>query len=110
MAAHRALKGRDYVISYVALVVLATASLLLSFLKLHEAQLFVAIGIAFVKAIVVAYFFMHLVEEPLSARMAVLVALLFFALLITLTALDVATRHTYPPAVSPTPEQGFYRR
>ena len=53
---------------------------------------------------------MHLIEQPFSSHMTMLVGLLFVALLVGLAAADVATRHTFPVRPAPTAGQSFYVR
>jgi cytochrome c oxidase subunit IV len=97
-----------YAGTYVALLLLATGSLLLS--RLHLGGLSVALVIAAVKAILVLWFFMHLSRQGASSRLAVLVAVVFIGLLVALTTLDVATRDTAGAKSEPPPASGFYQR
>ena len=75
-----------------ALLVLWGASWALSYVDTGRAALPVALGIAGVKAILVASVFMNLARERASARAAAVVALALGLVLVTLVALDVATR------------------
>jgi cytochrome c oxidase subunit 4 len=63
------------------------------------ARIVAAISIATVKAVLVAVFFMHLWEERGVARLVLVVATAFVALLIGLTLMDNATRFPFanPP-------------
>ncbi|HEX2571294.1 MAG TPA: cytochrome C oxidase subunit IV family protein [Polyangia bacterium] len=114
--AKRHISGKAYVLTYVALLVLATLTLVLSWVFKRSglgggaASLAVAIGIAAVKAFLVLWFFMHLAEQRFANRLVVLVSVTLLGILIALTATDVATRHTFPPAPRPTPSAGFYER
>ena len=100
---------RTYAGTYLVLLVLATASLLLS--RIHFAGgLAVALAIAVLKAAAVLWFFMHLVEQSSSSRFAVLLAVALMAILAGLTIADVATRHTFPQRAEPMPSSGFYQR
>jgi cytochrome c oxidase subunit 4 len=83
---------------WLSLLGLTALSYLLSFLRLGSPSLFVALGIAAIKASLVALFFMHLIEQRFSNRLTLGVAAFLVALLCTLTALDVRSRHTFPPA------------
>lgn len=87
-----------YVASFVALLVLATASLLMAGLP-DRLALFVALSIAFAKALIVLFYFMHLREERFSYRFIMLVSTLLVCLLIGLTVLDPMTR-AHPPGPS----------
>lgn len=95
--------GRTYLRTWVALLALAAATFGLSFLPLGVFHTPVALLIAGVKAALIALFFMHLAEERGSIPVAVGVWVLLLAILIALTAADVATRHTpeRPPASGP---------
>jgi cytochrome c oxidase subunit 4 len=97
-----------YLGAYAALVLLATASLLLSRIE-WRGDLVVAMVIAGIKTILVLWLFMHLAEERSSSRYAVLVAVLLIALLVGLSAADVATRHTFPPRPEPTSSAWYVR-
>src|SRR5579883_634434 len=102
--------GAAYSLTFVGLLVLATLSLLLSFLHWSTGDLVVSLVIAAVKALLVLFFFMHLVEQRLTNRLAVLVAVGFAALLIGLTAADVASRHTFQAKMKPPQLDTFYVR
>ena len=56
------------------------------------ASLPVTVLIATVKSAVIALFFMHLIEEPASSWLALLVAVLLLATLLALALLDVTSR------------------
>ena len=99
-----------YVGTFVGLLLLATVSLLLSFLHWKVGGLVVSLGIAVVKALLVLFFFMHLVEQRFTNRMTMLVGLMFVSLLVGLTAADVATRHTFADRTRPSPDEPFYSR
>jgi cytochrome c oxidase subunit IV len=102
--------GVGYVVTFVALVVLASVSLLLSMLHWPVWGLVIALGIAVVKALLVLFLFMHLVEQRFSNRVTVLAGVMFVALLVGLTAADVATRHTFAARTRPPPDEAFYNR
>ncbi|APR76332.1 Hypothetical protein A7982_01679 [Minicystis rosea] len=90
-----------YVITWGALVILALVSLGLSFLQLGSAFLPISLVIASIMAAIALLFFMHLDAARFSMRIVPGAVLFFVALLVTLTALDVASRRTYPKAPSP---------
>lgn len=81
-----------YVIVWLGVMGLALASFLLSLLHLGAAAPYVALGIALVKAVLIALFFMHLVEQPSVSRWAFLLGLCLAALLLVMVGLDVLTR------------------
>jgi caa(3)-type oxidase subunit IV len=105
----KALTLGTYAATYIVLLVLATASLLVS--RVHfGGSLAVALVIAVLKAAAVLWFFMHLVEQSSSSRFAILVGVSLMAILAGLTIVDVVTRHTFPGKSEPPPSSGFYQR
>lgn len=95
--------GIQYVVTFVGLLVLATVSLLLSFAHLSSGvSVTLSLVLAGGKTLLVMWFFMHLLEQPLSARMVIVVSVLLVVLLVVLTAMDVSTRKTFPARPSPT--------
>ena len=97
-----------YAGTYAALLALATISFLLSRARVGGPA--VALLIAATKAVLVLWFFMHLADQHASSRIAVLVAAMMIALLVGLTSLDVATRHTFPASGMPPPSSGYQQR
>jgi cytochrome c oxidase subunit 4 len=106
----RHLSGRDYLLTFLALLFLATLSFLLSFLRWKTGDLVISLVIATAKALLVLFFFMHLVEQRFANRVVVLVSVMLMALLLALTAADVATRDTAQVRPLPSAGNGFYRR
>jgi cytochrome c oxidase subunit IV len=92
----RPISATAYVITWAALVLLALASLALSYANLGSFSVPAALAIAVVKAALVALFFMHLVEGPFGYRFVLLIAVLFVVILAGFVALDVATRGVMP--------------
>lgn len=87
-----------------ALLGLAGLSLALSFVPLGRFAVAVALGIAAVKAWLVARHYMELHGSHASVRIVAATALFFVLLLVSLTAADPATRLApplLPPAASP---------
>ncbi|HYO59292.1 cytochrome C oxidase subunit IV family protein [Archangium sp.] len=82
-----------YVVVWVVLVVLTVVTWILGTkMKLGPYSLPTSLGIAMVKTVLVAMFFMHLVE-PRGARRAVLpVSVLFLSLLLGVSLLEAMTR------------------
>lgn len=80
----------------IALIALWAASFGLSYVSLGDASLVVALAIAAVKAGLVAMFFMELLHESLSMKLAILSAGALLALLIGLMIADIVTRDTAP--------------
>ena len=89
-----------YVAVWIALLLLTALSWLLSRAHLGSTDIAVALVIATVKTLLVVIFFMHLAEARFSVVMIPCVAVFFIGLLLGLTAVDVATRHTFPSAPS----------
>jgi cytochrome c oxidase subunit 4 len=89
-----------YVVTFAALLVLTTLTFGLSFLPHGAWTVPVTIAIAVFKSTLIALFFMHLIDEPVSSWASLLVAVLLVATLITLIVLDVASRwiELRPPA------------
>jgi cytochrome c oxidase subunit 4 len=96
---HARVGPSTYLWTLIALVVLAATSFGFSYLDLGPWEFPIALGIAAVKALLVALFFMHLVEHTFSSRLAIVTASVFVVLLISLVALDVTTRR--PPPLRP---------
>jgi cytochrome c oxidase subunit IV len=100
MSMTKHMTAAGYVFTYVALMVLATATLLLARLEV-PGDLAIAMGIAALKAGLVLWFFMHLYEQRFANRVVILVSIVLVVILVALTATDVASRHTFPPGVHP---------
>lgn len=98
-----------YLFTFLALIALAGISLGLSFIRWGAGDLVVALAIASVKAFLVFWIFMHLIEQRFANRLFMLIAVMLFLLLVTLTAVDVASRHTFPRGLTPTAGDGIYR-
>ncbi len=117
MSAQR-VSPRVTLITWIALVLLAAASLGLSQLHLGAMGSALAIAIAAVKAVLVAMIFMELSVQRASNRIVLVTAVAFVVLLASLAAVDVATRAPEPlasPRVTPTlgvaePERGAASR
>ena len=110
-AAHREVRPVHRVWTFVALVLLATLSLLLgTHLHWYWGDVVISLVIASLKAYLVVWFFMDLWEQPFRARLALLLAVVLLALLVGLTATDVATRRVMPRAPHPQPQESFYVR
>ena len=106
----RHITALGYAVTFAALLLLATLSLLLSFLRWTTGDLIVSLLIAGVKALLVLWFFMHLYEQRFSNRVVVLVSVVFVLLLVTLTVADVSSRNTFPMRPRPSRRESFYLR
>lgn len=84
---------RAYGVTWLCLMVLALASLLLSQLAAGRPWATpVALIVAGTKAVLIALFFMHLSKGRVSSRLAALTAVSLIGILALLMAADVATR------------------
>ena len=92
-------KLSTYIFTYMALLALATLSLLLSGLP-DALALTLSLAIGAVKAAAVLLLFMHLIEEPFSYRFVMIVSSVLVCILIALTVLDPITRAPFPPPPS----------
>lgn len=90
-----------YFATWGALVALAALSLGLSFLRLGDAYLALSLVIAAVMAVIALVFFMHLDEERFAVALVPISVIFFVALLVSLVALDIASRRTFPDAPAP---------
>jgi cytochrome c oxidase subunit 4 len=81
-----------YVVTFVALLVLTSLTLALSFVPLGAGQAPAAMAIAIGKSLLIALVFMHLVEHRGSSQLAFLLSIVLAVTLIGLTWLDVVTR------------------
>ncbi len=83
-----------------ALVILTLVTVYLNQFDLGWANLVVAIGVASVKALLVAFFFMHLLYDRSFNALIFCVALVFVAIFVVLTLLDTVL---YQPELQPPP-------
>ncbi len=81
-----------YFAVFTALIVLTATTTAISFLDLGPWNTVVALGIAFVKATLVALFFMHVKYSPRLTQIVVAGGLFWLAILIALTLSDFLTR------------------
>ncbi len=104
---HKHLKGGTYFLLYLALVSLTLASFGSTYLKVGEAEMYIALGIACAKTTIVLLFFMHLIEQKFANKMVMIMSMLLVVLMIVITTADVVSRHTFPMAPEPpTTEEG----
>ncbi len=89
-----------YLFTYIALLLLSGLTFTLSFANLGRFEWIVALGIATLKACLVAWFFMHLVEMSATHRLAGVVASVLLAVFIFFAIADVQTR---PQSIEPEP-------
>jgi hypothetical protein len=88
----RKISALQYLLGYVALLVLISLNLGLSFLDLPAAGLPLAGVLAAATVVIVVLVFMHLLEHAPTILLVVLTCLFFLALLAGLMLLDVMAR------------------
>jgi cytochrome c oxidase subunit 4 len=91
---------RSLFLTWLALMLLAALSLGLRFVNLSGFNFPIAMGIAVVKAVLVALVFMELAFEPAPLRFAFATGFALLALLLVFMISDVLTR-TVPPLEPP---------
>ena len=87
---------RLYILVFAALIGLTALTTSVAFIDLGKWNTLVALAIAMCKASLVVLFFMHLRWSSGLVRMVVLAALMWFAILVTLTLSDEFTRQWTP--------------
>jgi len=77
--------------TFLALLALTLSTVLIGFLNLGWGSMFVAVLIALGKAILIACFFMHALLEKKIVKLVIAGSILWFLILVTLTAGDYIT-------------------
>jgi cytochrome c oxidase subunit IV len=95
-SATRETSARGLLATLVALLLLAAFSLAMRFAHLGAAGYVVGLGVAVVKAALVAFFFMEILVEKPTVRLVFVACLSLFALLLALVLADVVTRSAAP--------------
>lgn len=90
-AANRAPSLRTYVLTYLALLALATVSWLIAGLHV-PGGIAIGLGIGAIKALLVLAYFMHLESESFSFKLVIAVAVVLVAIFVGLAVLDPVTR------------------
>jgi cytochrome c oxidase subunit 4 len=85
-----------YFAIFAALMVLTATTTAVAFLDLGPWNTVVALGIAFLKATLVALFFMHVKYSPRLTQVTIAGGLFWLAILIVLTLSDFMTRGWLP--------------
>jgi cytochrome c oxidase subunit 4 len=91
-ARHHRVSGTMYVVTFVLLLVFTTASFFISYLQLGPWSAAIAFSISTIKAALVVFFFMHLLEQRSVNRLFLLIGVLFILLLVGLSVADKVTR------------------
>ena len=84
--------ARQYLLVFAALIGLTTATVAVSYIELGELNLIIAIAIATLKAMLVAWYFMHLKNATSLTRLVGVSGLAWLGILLTYTLSDVFTR------------------
>jgi cytochrome c oxidase subunit 4 len=100
MNTHAETSARGLLLTLLALLVLAGFSLAMRFAHLGALGFGVGLGVAVLKAALVAVFFMEILTERPSARLAFATCLSLLALLLALVVADILTR-AVPPLDNP---------
>jgi cytochrome c oxidase subunit IV len=83
---------RLYYTIFLALMVLTALTVAVTYVDLGQANLFVAMGIAIFKAVLVVLYFMHVRWSDRLTHVTILAALVFLAVLFAFTWADYLTR------------------
>jgi cytochrome c oxidase subunit 4 len=84
---------KGYIVIFLALLALTAVTATVAFVNLGILNPVVALGIATIKALLVALFFMHVKDtSERMIKVVILSGLFFLILLLTLTLADYATR------------------
>ena len=89
---HEAVSYKTYIFTWMALVLLAAATIAVAEFHMGAASIVVALLIASLKAALILYFFMHLRYEKWFFKLAFLLPILVFMFSIGFTFLDVLYR------------------
>jgi cytochrome c oxidase subunit 4 len=108
MSQHEGTSARGLAYTLLALLLLAGLSLALRFAQLGSFSFPVALGIAALKALLVAIFFMELLTEKATVHFAFLAGLTLFTLMLVLIVADVLTRGTPPREAPPGTAQRYH--
>ncbi|HEY5241170.1 MAG TPA: hypothetical protein VIJ22_06890 [Polyangiaceae bacterium] len=99
-APSRETSARGLLLTLLALLVLAGFSLAMRFAHLGTAGYVVGLGVAAVKAVLVVVFFMEILLEKVTVRLAFVTCLFMLAVFLAFVVGDVVTRAT-PPLQNP---------
>ncbi len=92
---------RALAVSWIALLLLMTTSLSVSYLPLGSANVALGVGIAVVKTAIVGWWFMQWRTAMTVSRATAVIAVFLLAILVTLSGLDFLTRLNEPAATQP---------
>jgi cytochrome c oxidase subunit IV len=100
--------ARGLLLTLVALLVLAGFSFAMRFAHLGDYGFLVGLGVAVIKAGLVAVFFMEILAEKATVHLAFATCLCFFAVLLAFVLADILTRPV-PPVQNPAGTAQRYR-
>jgi cytochrome c oxidase subunit IV len=101
---------RTYIVTLTALLILTVVTVLVAQFDLGEANVAAAIGIATLKASLVALFFMHLLHDRPMNAVILCTALVMLGLLFLFSFMDSGTRHTLIPQNGMAPAGSDFNR
>ena len=93
MIAHPVARARTYVLVWLALIGLLAVTLASAYVPLGWANSAINLAIAVAKALLVAFFFMHLRSAHYMLRIAAMAGFFWLAILIGLSLTDFAIRY-----------------
>jgi cytochrome c oxidase subunit IV len=93
---HEIVPTRVYFSIFAALLVLTGTTIGVTFFELGRFNLIIALVIAFTKATLVVFFFMHVRQSSALTKIFVVAGLFWFAILIALTFSDYLSRNWLP--------------
>jgi cytochrome c oxidase subunit 4 len=93
MIAHPVASARSYVVVWLALICLLLLTLGSAYVPLGPLNSAINLAIAVAKALLVAFFFMHLRSAHYVLRIAAMAGFFWLAILIGLSLTDFATRY-----------------
>ena len=93
MIAHPVARARSYVLVWLALIGLLVVTLASAYVPLGWANSAINLAIAVAKALLVAFFFMHLRSAHYMLRIAATAGFFWLAILIGLSLTDFAVRY-----------------
>jgi cytochrome c oxidase subunit 4 len=93
---HHITPVRNYVLVFLALIVLTVSTVLISKVELGEYNFVVAMTIAVIKASLVVWFFMHVNRSSSLTRLFVFAGLFWLAILLVFLSSDYISRGWLP--------------
>lgn len=101
---------RNYALILFALLILTGITVLIAQFDLGEANVYAAIGVATIKATLVALFFMHLLHDKPMNSVILCTALVMLGILLTFSFMDSTTRDDMIPGGGMAPAGSNFNR